>query len=86
MIMIMIMITLVGQLRVRLDVVAYSAAISACEKARQFREPPLGHVDFVWGWKPSFIISRFWAFAGPRLFLCRSNPPTKKSKATPSLI
>ena len=22
--------------------------------SRQFREPPLGHVGVVWGWKPSF--------------------------------
>ena len=31
---------------------------------RQFREPPLGQVGFVWEWRPSFTIFRFGAFAG----------------------
>ena len=60
------------------------AKVEGKSKSRQFREPPLGHVGFVWGWKPSFIIVRLWAFEGPMLFLCRSTPP-KKSKALPQL-
>ena len=51
---------------------------------RQFRQNPLGHVGFGWGWKPSFIILRFWALAGPRLFLCRSTLPPKRQGSPPA--
>ena len=33
-------------------------------RARQFGEPPLGQAAFAWGWRPSFITLKCWAFAG----------------------
>ena len=36
---------------------AAGAQASASQK-----QTPLGHVGFVWGWKPSFIVLRFWVW------------------------
>ena len=59
-------------------------ALSRPPAVRQFREPPLGHVGFVWGWKPSFKV------LGPcrmkEALFVHEHPPNKKARLPFSLI
>ena len=56
--------TLLGMRLRRLNNSPMPRSLWATGPYRWFRKPPLGHVGFVWGWKPSFAIWRFWVW-GP---------------------
>ena len=52
---------------------------------RQFREPPLGRVGFVWGWKPGFVFFRVLGLCRmtETLFL-QEHPKQKRGKVPPA--